>query len=609
MIPAGRGGFVTGVPSHIRHSDAGEVTAEIEFHDEQSFLREVVERYYSALGLGRAPASLEEFARQEIPTLPEDAASTVEKAARDHLVRYRESLPEYRSRLADGTRLLTVNPAQIRGFVAQHDGAGQATHQFRAVRSVQISTPFGAEGQDLGRVSLIDLPGLGDTNLGDVELLRQALGSSVDVALFVKRPDPFRFDVEEIDVQLYDTARAALPELPLDRWSFVLLNRVAGELDNSGGVEGYRDNLRRSRIRVVDAIVADCKDPRQVAEAFETVFTQLVGVVDELDRILMERRRRELEALARQALAVVDKARAVARFAGAFTLEQARFLELFRPVKERLYSALEDLTTRYHDDSTMPDEELAAAVEAALSPEGGPGALLPDEEELARRHAVQGGWGGVIEDCILESRAEISRRFLALEGPLRLRVETMHRDLATALSGDGMLAGVADGAEGLGFLRELAERIPRDALTEDIGYGLKFVCEFTMHYRGLLQHRVRRALSDLTPDRFDIVEGIAVDDVRYWLEERLAESFFALRTSLQSVLVEPMEAVFAVIEEFRDRALRARFVDDGWQVVYQYLRAEVWPERFAVLAENTSVFNGWVGAVDGLAAAAEEYGE
>jgi hypothetical protein len=604
VIPAGTGGFMTGVPSLIRHSATPETKAQIEFHTEESFLREVLDRYYCALGLGTLPHSLDQFAAQPVPELPDDA-TTLAKSAHDHLTRYRDSLNSYRSRLAGRERVIEVRPDQIRGYVAQHDERNQATDQFRAVRSVRITTPFGRAGADLGRVSLIDLPGLGDTNLGDVELLRQALGTDVDIAVFVKRPDQMRYDVEEIDVQLYDTARAALPELPLERWSFVLLNQVAGDGGNADGVEGYRDSLRRSRIRVVDVVTADCSEPGEVAAAFAGIFEQLISTVDGLDRILLDRRRRDLETLCTRARALAEKAGGIGRFAGAFTLEQARFLELFRPAKEGLYGALEELTKRYEDDSTMPDEELAEAVDRALNPPGGPASLLPDEAALTRLHAVQGGWGGVVEDCILELRAETSRRFLSLEGPLRNRVEKMHQDIAAALAGPGLLAAAGGERQGVEFLGALLDALPRDQLTADIAYGLQFVCDFTLHYRGLLQHRVRRALSDLTPDKFNIPAGIAATDVLFWLEERAAETFFNLRTTLQSVLVEPMEAVFAVVEEFRDRALRAKHVEDGWQVVYQYLRAEIWPERFDALAENTAVYGTWTAAVETLAAAAD----
>lgn len=599
-IPAGRGSFVTGVPSHIRHASGTEVSAEIEFHDEATFMEEVVGRYYTALDLGAAPAGLDEFARTEVPELAPEAASTEAQAARDHLLSYRASLGEYRSRLTDRTRTLAVGPDEIRGYVAQHDAQGQPIHQFRAVRLVRIATPFGEVGKDLGQVSLIDLPGLGDTNLGDIELLRRALGSEVDVAVFVKRPDPFRFGVEEVDVRLYDAAWAALPELPLDRWSFVLLNKVSGELDNSAGVKGYQDELRRSRIRVVDVVTADCSRPAEVAEAFETVFGQLVSVVDGLDRILLERRRQELGALAAAVRALLDRAQEVDRFASGYGTDEAEFLRLFSPVKEDLYQALEGLVARYFEMSGEADPELALAVEQALTPQGGTSAMLPDETELLRRHAVRGGWAGVLEDFVLEERAAISRRFLDLEGPLTKRVEAMHEDVAAVLAGPGGLRAIAPGLTALEFLKRLADRVPVDELTEEIRTGLGFVCEFTLHYRGLLQHRVRRALQDLAPDRTEIPAELTAADIHMWLEDNVDEAFGNLREALTRVLSEPMEAVFAVVEEFRDRALRAKRDDLGWQVIYQHLRVELWPERFEALARNTAVFQDWSAALAAL---------
>jgi energy-coupling factor transporter ATP-binding protein EcfA2 len=601
-IPAGRGGFMTGVPSQIRHAD-GPTRAEVEFHDERSFLDEVIGRYYAALGLGPAPASLDEFARREPPPLPETASSAENQAARDHLLQYRAALPAYRSRLTERVRILPIGPDDVRRFVAQHDAAGAPIHEFRAVRTVRISTRFNQP--DLGRLALVDLPGLGDTNLGDAELLRRALGTDVDVAVFVKRPDPIRYGVEEIDVKLYDTAWAALPDLPLDRWSFMLLNRVAGgDLDNGAAIDGYQDNLRGSRIRVVDVVTADCTDAEQVATAFDIVLGQLVTVIDGLDRVLLDRRRHDAGAFGVLAFAALEQGRAVARLAAAEASDKSQFLRLFRPVQAALSNALEELCVRYAQETTVPDPELKAAVDRALEPEQGINSLLPSEEQLAAGRGRYGAWAPVLTNAVLELRAAISRRFLGLEGPLELRVGAMHGDIAAVLAGAGRLGPAVPDLDGLAFLRALDQRLPDDPLTAEIRYGLWFVCDFTLHYRGLLQHRVRRALAGLEPDKEDIPAGTTAKIIRYWLEEHVAETFHNIRESLQEVLVEPQEAVFAVVEEFRDRALRAAAAEDGWQVVYEQLRAELWPEQFQALAENTALYRGWSGALDTLEAAA-----
>jgi hypothetical protein len=96
---------------------------------------------------------------------------------------------------------------------------------------------------------------------------------------------------------------------------------------------------------------------------------------------------------------------------------------------------------------------------------------------------------------------------------------------------------------------------------------------------------------------------MTADSIRYWLEEHVAETFYNLGEALEPVLVEPQEAVFAVVEEYHDRALRVRAAEHGWQVVYRQLRAEVWPEQFQALAENTAVALQWKEALNALEAA------
>jgi hypothetical protein len=70
------------------------------------------------------------------------------------------------------------------------------------------------------------MPGLGDTGLGDAERLIQILGQDVDIALFVRMPRPPRDYWADVDVKLYDTARSALIDLPINLWSFVVLNKT-----------------------------------------------------------------------------------------------------------------------------------------------------------------------------------------------------------------------------------------------------------------------------------------------------------------------------------------------------------------------------------------------
>jgi energy-coupling factor transporter ATP-binding protein EcfA2 len=600
-IPSGEGSFMTGVPSHIRHT-AGPTEAEIEFHDVRSFLDEVLATYYTALELGPVPESLDEFGAEPLPKLV-PGASKANEAAYGHLQQYHEHLPAYRDRLENRVRLQQVPPEEIRRHVAQQDEAGLKEHAFRSVRAVRISTPFGR--QELGRLSLVDLPGLGDTNLGDVELLNRALGGEVDVAVFIKRPDRLRYGVDDADVGLYDIARAALPELPLERWSFLLINQESGENGNAKAVVGYRRHLADSRLRYADVVDADCTEPEKVEKAFDSILEHLVTGIDDLDRTLTARRTQDVAALRDEANALVERVRAVAAYTVPDSAWHPRFLELFSTVYEMLADALDELVRDYQSETTSPDPELAGAIRAVLAELEDADAILPTVEELRKRRGSHGAHASVFTHAVDALRAAISRKFLDLDGALKIRVGEMHRDLAQVLLTSGRLAPLSAAPQGLARLDALDAVLPVQQLTRDLRDGLDFVREYTLNYRGLLQHRVRRALAKLDPDRMGVPPDTGPEDIRGMLEEYLHEVAWDIEGELDPILVEPREAVFAVLEEFRDRALRVAHARDGWQVVYESLRTEVWPDEFEALAANTATYRRWRGAVDALAAAAD----
>ena len=228
-IPDGAGEFCTGVPSMIQHVAGGETYADVFFHSEASFLSDVIGPYYEKLGLGRPPAALHEFART-LPALPPGSDPEAQSRFR-HLQTHHKAFSEY-APLIGATSPRRVSAGEIRSFVAQDDVDGkQQFHSFRAVRRVHIATPF--PRADLSGVGVIDLPGLGDTNLSDSRVLLGALQDDVDIVLFLRRPAPEGDAIHDYDIDLYGIARSALPEIPMERRSFLILNhRWSADQDN-----------------------------------------------------------------------------------------------------------------------------------------------------------------------------------------------------------------------------------------------------------------------------------------------------------------------------------------------------------------------------------------
>ena len=597
-IPAARGGFMTGATSMIRHQ-AGPGAAEVELHDERSFLSDVIGPYYAGLGLGPPPPTVDAFGRGALPALPDNPDSRLVHAY-EHLRSYHEHLDAYRGFLVSPTRIVPIKPAEILSFVAQHDPAGTAIHNFRAVRRVRITAEF--PHQDLGSLAVIDLPGLGDTNLHDELVLRHALDGEVDMVLFVRRPDPIREGVYDYDVALYDVARSALPELPLDRWSFFVLNRIqGGQDDNAAGIADFTAALRRSQLRVIDTVVADCTRPDEVAAAFETVAEHAVRSIDELDRTLIDRRRQDVAALRAEAAVLVDDARKITGRAVPSGAWFPRFQDLFTQIYKQLARALDELVEELRERTTEGDRSLEREINAAI--ENTRAAIAaPELDEIKTLRAVEGGYAAALSKLADKMRTAVSLQFLELDRTLRDVVSAMHDDVAGVLAEAGGL-GVLGPARGRDFLLLLAERIPQDGSAGELQLALEFLTDFRLGYRGMIQHRVRRALEKLVPDTFGSSSGGATE-IRYLLEELLSETLYDIQTELAGLVYEPHEAVFAVAEEFRDRVLRAENAQNQWRTTYESLRSEVWSDEFAALAENTALFTRWNAAVRRVADAA-----
>ena len=93
--------------------------------------------------------------------------------------------------------------------------------------------------------------------------------------------------------------------------------------------------------------------------------------------------------------------------------------------------------------------------------------------------------------------------------------------------------------------------------------GFQTLAEFELSYRGLIQHRIRQHLDDLTPDEtsLQLSPSPSAAEVLSCLNSLHAEAIYKCETALDDLLAEPNQAAFAIVEEFLDRILRAKKSD------------------------------------------------
>lgn len=277
-IPDGDRKTCTGVLSTISHRPDTETYADIWFYSEQSFLAQVIAPYYQKLGLGSQPITIEEFSATALPPLPSDPA--IDKAMYEHLREYHANLSSYRDLLRTGSPYRATQD-EIRKFVAQDTLNGERTYFYMAVEKADIYCSF--PNADVGDIALVDMPGLGDINFGDEERLVKTLGQDIDVVLFVRKPTGMGDFWQEVDVQLYDIAREALDDLPLELWSFMVINRTE---DNSKNCQDLAGDIAKKHIKVVNCAIANCDKTEEVNNVLDRVLEYLLTTTPDGTRII-----------------------------------------------------------------------------------------------------------------------------------------------------------------------------------------------------------------------------------------------------------------------------------------------------------------------------------
>lgn len=605
-IPDGDRQHCTGVRSTIHHNSNVETHGEVYFYTERSFLDEVIAPYYEQLGLGAKPITLDEFAQESLPHLPSNFSGAQTGAKYEHLRRYHTYLDRYRHLLKQPSPR-RISKEEIREYVAQDTPDGQRIFfNYLAVQNVKIVCSF--PNTDVGNIALVDMPGLGDTGIGDEERLLKTLGEDVDFVLFVRMPKSSGDYWADVDVKLYDTAGAALVDLPIDLWSVMILNRTRAESnngDNSNNCQDLADTMAEKHIDVVQCVTVNCAVTDAVnTQILNVVLDYLTANITDLDRQYASVCQERLIQLRDRTKSEIEKAREALGKAAQRESEFPLFLRLFDTLWNDLTSGLEGLLRRLEEQRDAEDLDFKKQVDAAIAASRqDPG--IPSVEEIERRRDRVGGYPNAYYEYLHEIRAHLSKHFLSLDDGLKQAIERVKSQVAEVLREKGHLATLTE-ATGREFLQIVAEEIPENL--NKLQLGFQILSEFELSYRGLIQHRIRQQLDGLTPDKSCLKlshQSISAQEVLANLKTLHAETLYNCESALEGLLIEPNQAAFAIVEEFVDRVLRAEGVKTEWQIFLEEVRADIWQNEFEQLGDRTRLRREWLDSVEKAEAANE----
>lgn len=590
-IPDADGMHCTGVRSSICHNAEAETYADVYFYDEKNFLDEIIAPYFRELNLGNPPQSIEEFSVRELAQ-GDPAGMAVDLAKFEHLKKYQNSLPEYRLLLGHASPL-RITQEDIPKYITQYDPGDSkiAYFNYLAVREVRIFCSF--PNEDVGKIAVVDMPGLGDTGIGDEERMVSTLSEEIDFILFVRMPKHTGDYWADVDVRLYDIANRALQGTSLETWSFQILNALA-DGSNQRNCEDLRETIKTHHLKVAQTIIANCADSATVQTAIlPPVLDHIAKYITVLDRRFMEASERKLIDLQKSLADLAQQAgQSITLVSGA--QEYSIFDNLFQDFwNEKLTLDLEMLRIDLWQHRQDKDPNLSAAIEKAYQ-EAKEQTAIPSIEEIRKKSMQKGSINKAYYDLLDIVRVNLSEKFQSqLDESLKQSVDELKTRIAGLFANAG-LSSLTDRRDVtlLAEILDLIENNPdhdSDQGMQKIHCGFQDLLDFQLYYRGLAQPRIRKHLDYLTAPREGISgercapelgQNPSAETIAEMLKELHSEALYKINEELQDLLWEPSMSLFSITEEFLDSVLRAENVESSWRKFLWYHREKVWVNEF-----------------------------
>lgn len=616
VIPTGSAGHCTGTRSLICHSPDRQ-EAEISFYDERTFLSDVLAPYYEKLGLGIAPTSLRQFEATPLPPLSTNgikAGHARAGAMYQHLEGYKNNVRLYSQLLNQPP--LRIPLEQVREYVAQDSVDGKQTFaKYLAVREARIYCDFGHK--DVGQIALVDMPGLGDTGVGAEERLVAALGEALDVVLFVMMPPPGGAVLSDVDFDLYDLAYRALDGIPIDRWSFMVLNQTTppqqdqGQSSQTGPIMGdnHRNCERISElirsgkagsvgrnIRVVNCFIADCSKVNDAKERIlEETLQYLVQEIAHLDSMYMSAWQKRLHQIRNRVRSEIEKARQRLSGAQEKAQNEKRFNDLFKQLWQELLKAGDELVMALENQSSQPNRKFSdyfrQVFDMCRRDTG-----LPGKEELVRIQHVENALINARNIALDHMRTHLTYHFIEMDEKLRITMDDIKLEVIRLFLEKGRLADLSAGTPPENFFEHMATEIY--PLSTRLFHAIEVFDGYELSLRGFFQSRIRQNLTQMIPDLAEPLplrpsERPTPEQALEQLRNIQEQTVTKVENSVMRFVHEPSLAAFAVVQEFIDQVLHSKEAEDTWRSFYSARREKIWISEFEQSAKREALQREW----------------
>lgn len=495
----------TSAQSVIYHSEDETKKSEVYFYKESEFMDQVIKPYYKHLSTekrfnrvfnGKMPENLQALEALSLFTPEKNNDSVIAAAWYDRFYNIKMNIKDYQKEVSSG-KMIPISREKIKDYVKyENDDKGQIrSYLFAGVKKVLIYCKFG--DHNIHKLGLIDLPGLGDTGLGDEERLIRALSEDVDLVVFVKRPPNGNATWDKEDNELYQTAKEILAEkLPIREWALMAINQ-----DHQNGVqcEGLK-KLISSKLEIdfaKEPIIANLSTEEGAKKVLDTSVEYLLKNIENLDNRIITNSQKDLSSLNQEVVYLLHKASKLPIDSSVLDIFYEKFDQFFTDLRYDCVIFRENLKK----DELTDDQDFVNQITNIIKK------VKEDVKFLTEQEFKKSGSRllspiAPYHQSIHSVRSHVLRKFHGFTDQQQDKINEKKEKMAVLLS--KLLGGLQQksNTHGLSFLHYIREQLEAESQFDDSGIrnGFDFICRFKISYDSSMQQLVYGKLLQFFPN-------------------------------------------------------------------------------------------------------------
>jgi hypothetical protein len=620
IIPSGKSGDCTAVLSRISHlsgsgkSDQPKII--VKFHDEKSFLEEVIIPYYKVLKLTPLPINISEFLKKSLPQLL-DQDDQAKKTKYNHLENFYNQLKSDLNKnepdiLLDGSTKY-ISELELRNYVTQDSNNNL---KYLAVKEISIKCSF-PKSKEMGieKLSFVDMPGFGDGKSHNLENSLRAIGEEIDFVLLMVMPDFNGRINHEINDQLYDLIdKNAIPEISLKEWSFYVANHYPSlDKDNKPACESFCQTYINKNI-VANVVMANCASENEViSQVLEPILKHLTTNLENLDKQYATNCQKELKSVQSYIEVELNKASiysqvsTVSNFGDLTTKYTNWFNDFFDNLGNQLNDLADEMSAKAKKTTNNNDDDNFRNIINHKIEEWNDKNFLPDSKKINEKIIESGKdqYQGAIASLFNIIKGDIAQPFNNIDSLLAKSLESSQIKIAKVLINSGNLKIINPGNSK--FFEDFEHKIPQGLDIQHLKAAIIFVKEYNVTYEAIIT-KIITAQSEkhlrYTPDFWEIEPGIAnkrrnnpEDFIIKVLTKQCQKVIDNSIEEIRKLSLNPAQEFASMVRQFRDKAFQTPLVKDDWRKFLSYYIAEILPDEFGSRNKDTELKKQWMNIV------------